>query len=85
MLAEWQGKERQQMIIFENVSKMYDPNIVGLDDVNVNIERGEFCFLVGHSGSGKSTFIRLLLREFPKRAVEDPIDRLPIAGPRREA
>lgn len=52
------------MIKFENVSKLYDPNIVGLDDVNIHIERGEFCFLVGHSGSGKSTFIRLLLKEF---------------------
>ncbi len=52
------------MIRFENVSKVYDPNIVGLDGVNVHIDRGEFCFLVGHSGSGKSTFIRLLLKEF---------------------
>jgi len=52
------------VIRFENVTKMYDPNIVGLEDVNIHIERGEFCFLVGHSGSGKSTFIRLLLKEF---------------------
>ncbi len=52
------------MIRFENVTKTYDPNIVGLKDVNVHIERGEFAFLVGHSGSGKSTFIRLLLKEF---------------------
>ncbi|MCL4472380.1 MAG: cell division ATP-binding protein FtsE [Actinobacteria bacterium] len=52
------------MIRFENVSKVYDPNIMGLEDVNIHIDRGEFCFLVGHSGSGKSTFIRLLLKEF---------------------
>lgn len=52
------------MIQFENVTKMYEPNIVGLDNVSVTIERGEFAFLVGHSGSGKSTFIRLLLKEF---------------------
>lgn len=52
------------MIIFDNVSKTYDPNIMGLQEVNVHIERGDFCFLVGHSGSGKSTFIRLLLKEF---------------------
>lgn len=52
------------MIRFENVTKIYEPNIVGLENVNVHIERGEFAFLVGHSGSGKSTFIRLLLKEF---------------------
>lgn len=52
------------MIIFESVSKIYDPDIKGLQDVNVHIQRGEFCFLVGHSGSGKSTFIRLLIKEF---------------------
>jgi len=52
------------LIIFDNVSKTYDPNIMGLQEVNVHIERGDFCFLVGHSGSGKSTFIRLLLKEF---------------------
>ncbi|MBE0429752.1 MAG: cell division ATP-binding protein FtsE [Thermoleophilia bacterium] len=52
------------MITFENVSKIYEPNIKGLENVSVHIERGEFCFLVGHSGSGKSTFIRLLLKEF---------------------
>ncbi|MHB0914962.1 MAG: cell division ATP-binding protein FtsE [Thermoleophilia bacterium] len=51
------------MIKFENVSKHYDMGNVGLQDVNVHIERGEFAFLVGHSGSGKSTFIRLILKE----------------------
>ena len=56
------------MIRFDNVSKTYDPNIIGLKDVNVHIERGDFAFLVGHSGSGKSTFIRLLLKEFEPTA-----------------
>jgi cell division transport system ATP-binding protein len=51
------------MILFDQVTKVYEPNIAGLEEVSLQIDKGEFVFLVGPSGSGKSTFIKLLLKE----------------------
>ncbi len=51
------------MIVFDNVTKVYEPDVVALDDVTFHIDKGEFVFVVGASGSGKSTLVRLLLKE----------------------
>ena len=51
------------MIVFEAVSKIYEPNVLALNDVTFHIDKGEFVFIVGASGSGKSTLVRLLLKE----------------------
>jgi cell division transport system ATP-binding protein len=51
------------MIVFDGVRKIYEPNVAALTDVSFVIEKGEFVFVVGASGSGKSTVIRLVLKE----------------------
>jgi cell division transport system ATP-binding protein len=51
------------MIVFESVTKVYEPDVTALHDVSFVIDKGEFVFVVGASGSGKSTVVRLILKE----------------------
>ena len=51
------------MIYFNNVSKIYPKESPALEDINLTISAGEFVSLVGHSGAGKTTLIKLILAE----------------------
>ncbi|NBJ69610.1 MULTISPECIES: cell division ATP-binding protein FtsE [Clostridia] len=51
------------MIKMKDVSKTYDNGVSALSEINIEIDRGEFVYIVGPSGAGKSTLIRLIVRE----------------------
>jgi cell division transport system ATP-binding protein len=63
------------MIVFEDVRKVYEPDVTALNRVTFMIEKGEFVFVVGASGSGKSTIIRLILKE-----IEPTTGRIIVGG-----
>ena len=51
------------MIQLQGVTKVYSNGAVGLNNVSITIEKGEFVFITGNSGSGKSTFLKMLYKE----------------------
>jgi cell division transport system ATP-binding protein len=63
------------VVEFHRISKRYDGGDLGLDDVSFTVRRGEFVFLVGSTGSGKSTVMRLLIKE-----LEPTGGRIRVAG-----
>lgn len=58
------------MIKFKDVTKVYNNKVVALDHVSLEINPGEFVFLVGPSGAGKSTFVKMLLKEIEPTSGE---------------
>lgn len=51
------------MIEFTNVSKKYANGVIGLHNINIQIEPGEFLFVIGPSGAGKSSFLKMINRQ----------------------
>ena len=57
-------------IKFSGVTKVFEPDIVALQDIHLQIDKGEFVYVVGATGSGKSTLLRMITREMiPTRGV----------------
>lgn len=67
------------MIQMKNVYKKYPNGIVALNGLNVEIEQGEFVYIVGPSGAGKSTFIKMMYREERPTSGQMLIDGLDLA------
>ncbi len=71
------------MIEFKNVTVIYDKDIVGLDNVSFKINDGEFVFLVGKTGAGKSSAIKLLTGEIKPTAGDVIVDGIVVNALRR--
>ena len=72
------------MIQFKNVSKIYENGTKALSNINISIGRGEFVFLVGASGAGKSTAIKLILKEIEPSKGTIIVDRKDITKLRKK-
>lgn len=64
------------MINIDNVTVKYDNGVIALDDISINIEKGEFVFIIGSTGSGKSTFLKLLYKQLSPQRGKIAIDNL---------
>ncbi len=72
------------MIEFKGVHKVYDNGTKALKDINIRIEKGEFVFIVGASGAGKSTFLKLIMREEVANAGEVIVNDFKLSKLRRK-
>ena len=72
------------LIEFRGVHKTYDTGIKALKDINIRIDKGEFVFIVGASGAGKSTFLKLIMREEVASAGEVIVNDFKLSKLRRK-
>lgn len=72
------------MIEFKNVSKVYKNNHIAISNISININKGEFVFLVGPSGAGKSTFVKLLLKEIEPTSGDIFVNEIKVNGLKRK-
>ena len=63
VLSEKEKLPEEPIIKLENVTKTFGSGGLGLSEVTINVHKGEFVFIVGPTGSGKTTFFRLLIRD----------------------
>src|SRR3989344_5656562 len=68
------------MVEFINVIKEYDPDIVALQNINLKVNEGEFVSIVGQSGTGKSTLIKLIIGEERATSGEVVVDGLDLSN-----
>lgn len=71
------------MIDFNGVTKVYDNGTVALNDVTLHVDQGEFVFVVGASGSGKSTFLKLIMKEEQPTKGTISVDGVDLSGLKR--
>lgn len=72
-----------KMIDFNGVTKVYDNGTVALNDVTLHVDQGEFVFVVGASGSGKSTFLKLIMKEEQPTKGTISVDGVDLSGLKR--
>lgn len=81
LLSVWRRERKKYpMIEFINVYKKYDNGTEALKNININIQKGEFVFIVGQSGAGKSTFLKLIMHEEVPNSGEITINDMPLSS-----